>query len=421
MNNTITNSKENIYSIDNLSKICHKKSLDLLIQSIEKLDEEIKDSKDRKTLFDIKGFYKRTIITVHGTITYKRRLYINKKTGQYIFLIDKLIGIDKYSRLTDEAIKAVAKAALDLKSYSSAGQYALNGTPLSRQSVYNCLAKVEFENKKIKTKINAPVIHIAVDGFCVNYKNSSRKYEIKFANIYTGIEHITPKKRKLLNKFVITQTNKLNFKEKLLKVIYDNFEINENTKFYICGDGATWIESLTEYFPNSTFVIDKFHYLRALTHLPNPEAACDSFFNNDVESLATQISLCENDLQKEYLSYVIKHFNQTKPWHNSDYICCAAENVVSHVFNNRMRSIPRTWGCNLFKMSSGLALMNTNNLDISLTSVSDDKLLNKYTSISDLFTSISFVSPGSNLPILSEPVNIKSQIIRAIANGANQF
>ena len=119
--------------------------------------------------------------------------------------------------------------------------------------------------------------------------------------------------------------------------------------------------------------------------------------------------------------YVIKHFNQTKPWHNSDYICCAAENVVSHVFNNRMRSIPRTWGCNIFKMSSGLALMNTNNLDISLTSISDDKLLNKYNSISDLFTSISFISPGSNLPILSEPVNIKSQIIRAIANGANQF
>ena len=124
--------------------------------------------------------------------------------------------------------------------------------------------------------------------------------------------------------------------------------------------------------------------------LPDPESACASFFSNDIESLATQISLCENDLQKDYLSYVIKHFNHTKPWHNSDYICCAAENVVSHVFNNRMRSIPRTWGCNIFKMSSGLALMNTNNLDISLTSISDDKLLNKYTSISDLFLSISF-------------------------------
>ena len=31
-------------------------------------------------------------------------------------------------------------------------------------------------------------------------------------------------KRKLLNRFVITETNKINFKEKLLKVIYKNFE-----------------------------------------------------------------------------------------------------------------------------------------------------------------------------------------------------
>ena len=421
MNNTIINSKENIYSIENLSNICYKKSLDLLVQSIEQLDNNIKESKDRKVLFDIKGFYKRTIVTTQGTITYKRRLYIDKKTGEYIFLVDKLIGVDKYSRLTDEAIKKVVETAIELKSYSVAGKYALNGTIISRQTVYNCISKVEITSSTTKVKIKVPVIHIAIDGFCVNYKNSSRKYEIKFANIYTGIEQITHKKRKLLNRFIVTQTNKLNFKEKLLKVIYDNFDITDETKFYICGDGATWIESLTEYFPNSTFVIDKFHYIRALTHLPDPETACASFFNRDIESLATQISLCENDLQKEYLSYVIKHFNQTKPWHNSDYICCAAENVVSHVFNNRMRSIPRTWGCNIFKMSSGLALMNTNNLDISLTSVSDDKLLNKYNSISDLFTSISFVSPGSNLPILSEPVNIKSQIIRAIANGVNQF
>ena len=244
--------------------------------------------------------------------------------------------------------------------------------PYYLDKLFSIISKVEINSCITKTKINAPVIHIAIDGFCVNYKNSSRKYEIKFTNIYTGIEQITPKKRKLLNRFVGTQTNQLNFKEKLLKVIYDNFDITDDTKFYICSDGATWIESLTEHFPNSTFVIDKFHYIKALTHLPDPESACASFFSNDIESLASQISLCETDLQKDYLSYVIKHFNHTKPWHNSDYICCAAENVVSHVFNNRMRSIPRTWGCNIFKMSSGLALMNTNNLDISLTSISDD-------------------------------------------------
>ena len=416
MNNTNINENKNIYSIDNLVNKCQKDVLNHLVDSIEKLDNDIKESKSRKSYFKIKGIYKRTITTTQGTITYKRRLYIDKKTGEYIFLVDKLIGIDKYSRLTDEAIKKVVLSALELKSYSMAGKYALNGTILSRQTVFNCISKVELENKPVKEKIKANVIHIAIDGFYVNYKNNSKKYEIRFANIYTGVEKITQQKRKLLNKFVITQTNKINFKEKLLKVIYENFDVNDYTKFYICGDGAAWIESLTDAFPNSTFVIDKFHYIRALSHLPDPDAAYEDFFKNDLNSIASQISICETELQKEYLSYVVKHFYHTKSWYNDDFICCAAENIVSHVFNLRMRSIPRTWGCNIFKMSSGLALMNTNNLDISLTSISDDKFLNKFNCISDLFPSINFETSGSNVPILYHQVNGISKTIRAIIN-----
>lgn len=219
-----------------------------------------------------------------------------------------------------------------------------------------------------------------------------------------------------MNKFVITQTNKINFKEKLLKVIYENFDVNDYTKFYICGDGVAWIESLTDAFPNSTFVIDKFHYIRALSHLPDPDAAYEDFFKNDLNSIASQISICETELQKDYLSYVVKHFYHTKSWYNDDFICCAAENIVSHVLNLRMRSIPRTWGCNIFKMSSVLALMNNNNLNISLTSISDDKLLNKFNCISDLFPSINFESKGSNVPILYHQANGISKTIRAIIN-----
>ena len=416
MNNTNINENKNIYSIENLVNKCQKDVLNHLVDSIEKLDNDIKESKSRKSYFNIKGIYKRTITTTQGTITYKRRLYIDKKTGEYLFLVDKLIGIDKYSRLTDEAIKKVILSALELKSYSMAGKYALNGTILSRQTVFNCISKVELENKPSKEKIKASVIHIAIDGFYVNYKANSKKYEIRFANIYTGIEKITPKKRKLLNKFVITQTNKINFKEKLLKVIYENFEINDKTKFYICGDGASWIESLTDVFPNSIFVIDKFHYIRALSHLPDPDAAYDNFIRNDLNSIDSQISICETQLQKDCLSYVVKHFYHTKSWYNDDFMCCAAENVVSHVFNLRMRSVPRTWGCNIFKMSSGLALMNTNNLNISLNSTSDDKLLNKFNHISNLFPSINFEQKGSNVPILYHKVDGISKTIRAIIN-----
>ena len=93
MNNTIINSKENIYSIENLSKICHEKSLDLLIQSIEKLDDEIKDSKDRKTLFDIKGFYKRTINNLIISFKVTAIINPNNKTIPTVDIIDLTFGL----------------------------------------------------------------------------------------------------------------------------------------------------------------------------------------------------------------------------------------------------------------------------------------------------------------------------------------
>lgn len=87
MNNTSINENKNIYSIDNLVNKCQKDVLNHLVDSIEKLDNDIKESKSRKSYFKIKGIYKRTITTTQGTITYKRRLYIDKKLENIFFLL----------------------------------------------------------------------------------------------------------------------------------------------------------------------------------------------------------------------------------------------------------------------------------------------------------------------------------------------
>lgn len=55
MNNTSINENKNIYSIDNLVNKCQKDVLNHLVDSIEKLDNDIKESKSRKSYFKIKG------------------------------------------------------------------------------------------------------------------------------------------------------------------------------------------------------------------------------------------------------------------------------------------------------------------------------------------------------------------------------
>ena len=144
MNNNITPNKEKPYSIDNLAKKSKEIALEMLKDTLEALDESILNHSERKRNYYVKGIYKRTITTLDGTITFKRRLYINKSTGEYESLLDRLVGIDPYSRLSDEAIIAITDAALECNSYRIAGMYALSGTIVSRQTVYNCLEKVDF-------------------------------------------------------------------------------------------------------------------------------------------------------------------------------------------------------------------------------------------------------------------------------------
>lgn len=414
MNNNITVNKEKPYSIDNLARKSKEMALEMLKDTLEALDESILNHSERKRNYYVKGIYKRTITTLYGTITFKRRLYINKSTGEYESLLDKLIGIDPYSRLSDEAIIAITDAALECNSYRIAGMYALSGTIVSRQTVYNCLEKVDFIRTKNKEKISSNCIHISVDGFFANYKEFQRKIETKFANIYTGIKNETPKRKRLINKTIINQTNGKNFKEELLSTLNQYYKIDDKTKIYLCGDGAQWIKNICDDIPNSIFVIDKFHYKRALKSLPNPQEAYKAIETQNIELLANQYSLCTTDLQLSNLQYVIANFEYTKHWDNPDFICCAAENVVSHVYNHRIRGIPRNWGRNLYKISLGLALKTTGSLNIELSEISDVKILNKNKKIDDLFISFDFDKNKNQFPLFNYKRTRASVFIKKI-------
>jgi len=399
MNNNITTNNKKPYSIDNLAMKSQELSLEILKDTLEEIDSIIMKHPERKKQFYVKGKYQRTIVTLYGTVTFKRRLYIDKKTKEYVSLLDKLIGIDQYSRISDEAKIAICDAVLDCKSYRIAGMYAISGTIVSRQTVYNCLRKVEFVRAKPKEKIDINCIHIAIDGFFANYKEFDRKIETKFANIYTGIENVTPKRKKLINKVVMNQTNAINFSKKLIETLNENYNITDSTKLYICGDGANWIKNLCADIPNSIFVIDKFHYKRTLRSLPNPSDAIKAVQTQNIDLLVNQYPLCTSDLQVSNLQYVIANFEYTKYWDEDDFICCAAENVVSHVYNNRIRSIPRNWSINLYKVCIGLALKATNSLSIELPKYENP--VNTTNKIDDLFTYFSFERYKEQIPLFN--------------------
>ena len=70
---------------------------------VKRVDDTFFHSSKRKDKFKSRGFVKRTVTTAFGNVTFERRKYVNKKTGIY-YHIDEKIRLKRYKRLSEELI-----------------------------------------------------------------------------------------------------------------------------------------------------------------------------------------------------------------------------------------------------------------------------------------------------------------------------
>ena len=290
------------------------------------------------------------------------------------FLLDRYLNLIPYSKLTREAKEKVIKSIADNHSYRVAGINAIDGVILSKQTVYNCLKDATITTKPRENKLKVPVIHISVDGFYVSQKGNENKVEKKFANIFTGIEKISKKKNKLINSIIVVQNNYYYFARAIKKALKDNFDLSNNPKIIVGGDGASWIKTLANEL-NAIFTIDKFHFLRAVhKNIPEeflPDIYQQIYKNNYrfYEKYKEYFQIINNDdgtiSYNDDYRFIKNNAKSTSVWNDNDYIGTFAEQTVSHVFNLRTRSIPRSWGSNINKVMFLLANSNSNDLVIS--------------------------------------------------------
>lgn len=93
--NTSNNRYTNLFLM--FQEIMNTFSLSFFENLFEVLDSQFRESKERKEKYFInKSNVERTLITIFGTITFKRTLYQNKLTGEYYFYLDDLLGLEAY-------------------------------------------------------------------------------------------------------------------------------------------------------------------------------------------------------------------------------------------------------------------------------------------------------------------------------------
>ena len=190
----------------------------LFIDYLRHIDECFFHSDERKNSYYSKDKQPRTLVTLFGTITFTRRRYTNRSTGNSFHYIDYLLGISQYQRVTNQVVSQIFhNVSCDHDSYRKATQ----PFGLSKSFAY-------YQIKKLKTDVfmpylNKPItcdnLHIVADEdhIALQNKNKPRKrnsinsYMLRHVTIFTEITKICKNRNKLENRMILTQRAISNF------------------------------------------------------------------------------------------------------------------------------------------------------------------------------------------------------------------
>ena len=183
----------------------------LFIDYLRNIDECFFHSDERKNSYYSKDKQPRTLVTLFGTITFTRRRYTNRSTGNSFHYIDYLLGISQYQRVTNQVVSQIFhNVSCDHDSYRKATQ----PFGLSKSFAY-------YQIKKLKTDVfmpylNKPItcdnLHIALQNKNKPRKrNSINSYMLRHVTIFTEITKICKNRNKLENRMILTQRAISNF------------------------------------------------------------------------------------------------------------------------------------------------------------------------------------------------------------------
>ena len=197
-----------------------------------------------------------------GPVHFKRTGYVNKKTGEYCYLLDEVLGFDNHQRITlGVAAKVLEETIMSI--YAKGGQVASAQEGISKQSVkklvHETIVSAQFLSKKgdltrdtLGRKINTimpKVVCLYED--VINEsgeKSKNPRYKLVGKRYFSGVHKGSQANEK--------------FWQQVQDYISEVYDTEYLERIYIAGDGASWIKAGTNVLDKSKFVLDKFHMMK---------------------------------------------------------------------------------------------------------------------------------------------------------------
>lgn len=353
-----------------LKEHLNKLGCSILKEFIESIDDELRDDPERVEKWEVvRKKVKTDLLTIFGTIYYKRTYFKSKQNGEYAFLAERMLDIGSKDKIGADVQISALEEAVD-SSYRKGGENStINDDEISKQSVMNIVKDLEKDKIRIEDKLpdkkkKVKILYVEADEDHVPLQHEQGVAFEKLVYVHEGLEKVSPasKRKRLKNCRYFGGEYRDNEKlwQQVADYIYEHYDWDYIEKIYLAGDGASWIRQGAGWLKNCRFVLDKYHlneYIkRATGHIDDKflvQELKDALDEADYEwfdKAFKKIYKATEDERKLKQAKKARHY-MSRNWDGIeiyqkdgfDVLGCSAEGHVSHILADRLSSRPLGW------------------------------------------------------------------------------
>ena len=363
--------------VQGITKAVTDLGLSMIAEEWEHYDGLLRERKDLRPGWHIVRRDETTLLTSLGSVTYHKTFFRNTQTGEHEYLLDRIMGIEKHARLTEDAEAKILEEAVQT-SYRRGGENAaLTEDVVSKETVMNKIHSLRFpkavpqpEKKALQyLYIDADEDHVSLQ--YIHEKGDLKKPRAntvmpKLIYVYEGITSENGRKE-LINKKhfggIYEGSTKIGeLWGEVREYIEASYDTEAIEKIYINGDGAAWIKSGQKYLDKARFVLDRYHLhqyiIGATSHLQDSVEDARSEIYRSIhgkrkwqaeEAFEKILAVTESEGKRKTVEaakeYILGNWTGIMQWvkDKNKEVECSAEGHISHVFADRMSSRPLGW------------------------------------------------------------------------------
>ena len=370
----LTKFAEMVYGV---TKEVTRLGLSMIEEELESYDELLRKRQDLRKGWYIERCDETKLLTSLGEIRYSRTYFHNKETGEYCYLLDQLMGLEKHVRISEDAEARILEEAVE-SSYRKGGINACIGEQeVSKETVMNKIHALEFPLlKPLKEKRSVSRLYIDADEDHVSLQYLETKGDIKKPRTNTVMPKLIyvyedvnfdGSKHELVGcsyfggDYTGTEGT-IQLWQEVFDYIKDCYDEDTLEKIYINGDGADWIRTGAGMHAKAHFVLDRFHMhkyiISATSHLKDSAQDARSEIYRAIngkrkwaaeEAFDKILAVTESETKARAVesakNYILGNWTgimeSVKAKDKS--LQCSAEGHVSHIYSDRMSSRPLGW------------------------------------------------------------------------------